>query len=228
MSLGGFAHEPYDWRGITEWMLVHGRNNQRHIIIIPPLFEESNFLRGFIVDIARTLAAKGIGSWLPDLPGTGESLRPLKETGWEDMRGAIAAAGDAVTAKVGSLPHIVSFRGGALLGDAVNGRSWWSYAPASGASILRHLRRAQIISDGENDIQTSVSDDYFYAGYEIAPALHDALEGAVELPVNGPRRTPPAPAGTPLWHRAEPARDPGLSAMLADDIASWIAACDAR
>ena len=43
--------------------------------------------------------------------------------------------------------------------------------------------------------------------------------------------TDPKPAdrhvpGTPLWRRAEPDNDPALAAILADDIADWIAACE--
>jgi hypothetical protein len=43
--------------------------------------------------------------------------------------------------------------------------------------------------------------------------------------------TDPKPAdrhvpGIPLWRRAEPDNDPALAALLADDIADWIATCE--
>ncbi|MCI1143823.1 hypothetical protein MOP88_18565 [Sphingomonas sp. WKB10] len=42
----------------------------------------------------------------------------------------------------------------------------------------------------------------------------------------------PAPAdrhvdAAPLWRRAEPGDNPALAELLADDIAAWIAACEA-
>jgi hypothetical protein len=228
VTSGGFRYEPYHWRGTTEWMLVHGASNTDQVILIPSLFEEMNFLRGFIVDIARALLARGIGSWLPDLPATGESLRPLRDTSWADWRSAIRAAGEAVAAHAGVRPHVASFRGGALLGDAVDARSWWSYAPATGASLLRRLERARLISEMENDVEEAEQPEYLYAGYELSAAMLNDLQSAAEAPVGGPHRTVPAGGGTPLWHRIEPGRDPELSALLADDIADWIATCDGR
>lgn len=231
MTAGGFRHEPFDCRGATEWILVHGGNDSPQVLLIPPLFEEMNYLRRFIVDIAHALAAQGIGSWLPDLPGTGESLRHLRDIDWEDWRGAVRAVGKAIGSRVGTLPHVASFRGGTLLGDAVEARSWWSYAPATGASLLRHLRRTQLISDLENHRQNIVEQTEiasFCGGYELSFAMREALSVAVELPVNGPRRAIPAGPGTPLWRRSEPGRDPELSALLAHDITLWIAACDGR
>ena len=49
------------------------------ILFVPPLFEEMNRTRALIAAIMRALAARGYGCWLPDLPGTGESLRALGE-----------------------------------------------------------------------------------------------------------------------------------------------------
>lgn len=230
MIVAGFRYLPYEWSGGIEWMLVHEANNGPQVILIPPFFEEMNFLRGFLVDIARSLSAKGVGSWLPDLPGTGESLLHLRDIGWDDWREAIRAASETVAASVGSRPHVASFRGGALLCDMVDARSWWSYAPATGASLLRYLQRTQLISDIENDqeepdIETEIA---FHGGYELSRPMRDALDVAIEPPVDGPRRMVPAGPGTPLWRRAEPGRDPELSALLADDIATWIATCADR
>ena len=231
MTVQGFRHEPYDWRGQTEWMFSLGASEGPQAIILPPLFEEMNFTRAFIVDIARGLAAAGIGSWLPDLPGTGESLRDLATIGWDDWRDAAHGIGETIMALTDSRPHVVALRGGALLADAIEGRSWWSFAPASGASLLRQLQRTQIVTDRDRK-QAEPSDPErisIYAGYPISAAMRTGLTGA-EIPVlPSPHRAAPAELlddRAKLWRRAEPGRDPELAAKLADDIAHWIATCE--
>lgn len=230
MTDAGFRHLSYQWSGGTEWMLVHEAKYDPQIIIIPPLFEELNLLRGFTVDFARALAARGIASWLPDLPGTGESLRELRDIGWEDWRGALHAAGEAVASHTGAAPFVASFRGGVLLSDAVEARGWWSFAPATGASLLRHLQRIQLISNIENDLEDhdNKRESSYFGGYELSLPMRDALRSAIVPPVNGPSRIVPAGSGTPLWRRAEPGRDPELSDLLAEDIAAWTASCAGR
>ncbi len=64
----------YDWPGGREAMLRFGPTNGPVMIVAPPLFEEANRTRAFVVTILRALAERGIASALPDLPGTGESL----------------------------------------------------------------------------------------------------------------------------------------------------------
>src|SRR3954469_12418228 len=64
----------YDWAGGREAMLRFGPDTGPVVIAAMPLFEEANRTRAFIVTILRALAAQGIASALPDLPGTGESL----------------------------------------------------------------------------------------------------------------------------------------------------------
>ena len=230
MSASEFRYLPYLWRGQPEWMLVHGFKNSHQAIILAPLFEELNFTRTFTADIARALAKRGIGSWLPDLPGTGESLHKLSDIGWDDWRDAARIAGETVATATGSKPHIVALRGGALLSDAVDGRSRWSFAPVAGASLLRHLQRAQLISHRNYATQDILLDHeiFEYTGYELSANLRDGLQTA-EPPASADRdRIAPVEEGAMLWRRAEPGRDRELSIALADDIAAWIASCDAR
>ncbi|MCU6455443.1 hypothetical protein LPN01_15280, partial [Sphingomonas sp. A2-49] len=42
-----------------------------------------------------------------------------------------------------------------------------------------------------------------------------------------PRAADRAINAAPLWRRSEPGNDPALAETLADDIAAWIAACEA-
>jgi hypothetical protein len=214
-------------------MLAHGNSDNEQAIIISPIFEEMNFTRTFVADMARELSARGVGSWIPDLPGTGESLRELGELGWEDWRGAARAAGEAVAAQCGRKPHVVGLRGGALLGDAIDGLSWWSFATESGASLLRHLQRTQLISDQNNDVQISDIKDQTtcYAGYPLSPAMRGVLEAGEARRRPTPHRMAPPElqdARPKLWRMAEPGRDRELSAALAADIADWIATCEPR
>jgi pimeloyl-ACP methyl ester carboxylesterase len=219
-----FRFETYAWRDERENILVHGFNNDAHLIVMPPLFEELNLLRAFIGDVARLLAGRGIACWLPDLPGTGESLRALEDISWQDWRDAARTAGARIEAITGAAGHVAAFRGGALLADAVPGRSCWAYAPAEGADLLRYLKRVQAISDLENGSEAAD-----LAGYNLSSELRAELEAAKVVPSPVPTRSLRADAfGThaPLWHRGEPGRDHALSAAIADDIAEWIAQCD--
>lgn len=205
----------YRWRGGEEFVFRLGVNCPRQAIVSPALFEEANRTRRLVVTLMRQLEARGIGTSLPDLPGTGESLASLAETSFEDWREALACAAEAVGATM-----MLSLRGGALLDDAA-GLPCWRLAPAEGASVVRDLERAGAIGGGR-----------LLAGYEIAPAMLDALRTAT---VQGEARTvrlesDQAPAdlrlpGAPLWRRAEPDEDPALADALADDIARWAGTC---
>jgi hypothetical protein len=207
-------------------LLAHGPQEIQQAIILPPLFDELNYTRGFIVDIMRALSALNIGTWLPDLPGTGESPHPLDSIGWDDWLDAARVAGEAVAAQSGARPHVIALRGGNLLAHAVNGRSCWSFAPASGASLLRQLQRAQLISDKRNiDHQ---SDMNVYMGYTLSADMQFALENMGEPTPLSPLHVREASSTEMLWRRAEPARAPELSTALAAEIAQWIATCEAR
>ena len=129
--------------GDGEAMLGFGPAEGPQLLILQPLFEEMNRTRALIVAIARGLAARGIGCRLPDLPGTGESTQALDTLGWLDWRDAVtaAAAGAAIS---GTL----SFRGGALLDDAIDAPHW-RLAPTSGRSLLSDLRRSALASGSD-------------------------------------------------------------------------------
>ncbi len=211
-------------------MLVHHSHNNLHAIVIPPLFEELNFTRAFVADIARALAGRGITTWLPDLPGTGESPRVLGNIGWEDWRDAARTAGEVIAARIGSKPHVIALRGGTLLSDAVDGQSWWSFAPCAGASLLRHLQRTQLISDHRIIHEQSENEQYLfeYAGYPLSAAMQDGLGVATPAALPHPHRIAPIQSTAMPWRRAEPGRDPALSMALAADITGWIVQCERR
>lgn len=224
MSADSFRFGPYVWRGGREWMLARGPRCGAQVLLICPLFEETNFTRTLLGEIGRGLAGRGIGTWLPDLPGTGESALPLASIGWDDWRDAARAAGEAVTAVTGTRPFTCAFRGGALLDDAVAATARWRYAPAGGDALLRQLRRTQLVADHEAGL-AAVTEGAIVelAGYRLSTALREGLAASTPAAV-ADREVPAMPDGTP-WRRAEPSGNRILSELLADDICEWIATC---
>jgi hypothetical protein len=186
------------------------------LLFLPPLFEEMNRTRALLATVMRALAAQGFECWLPDLPGTGESERPLEEVSWQEWREAAAAAIEAAGAVASA-----SLRGGALLDEAAPAR--WRFAPATGASLARDLSRAGLMTEGGG-------------GYAPSPALLDPL--ATAEPAAGARlrtvrlSTDRAEAdlkleGPPLWRRAEPQNSYELAEAMASDISQWVRSCGA-
>ena len=80
-----------------------------------PLFEEANRTRAFMVSILRALAARGIASARPDLPGQGESMVPTGDATLASLRQAFAAVPGGYT---------LAIRSGALL-DAGERKGRW-------------------------------------------------------------------------------------------------------
>ncbi len=211
MTGGGLHYCRYRSGGRDEWMMRIGDGPA--LLFLPPLFEEMNRTRALIAATMRALAADGFGCWLPDLPGTGESERPLEEVAWPDWRGAAAAAFEASGAVAA-----VSLRGGVLLDGAAPAR--WRFAPATGASLARDLARAGLMTEGGG-------------GYAPSPALLEPLAEA-EPAAGGRLRTVRLATdraeadlkleGPPLWRRAEPQNSPELAEAMASDISQWVRA----
>ncbi len=203
--------------------MVIGSPHAPPILFLPPLFEEMNRTRALIADLMRRMAARGYGCWLPDLPGTGESERALETIGWEQWRGAVAAAA-AELGHGGKLAAVASIRGGCLLDDVVPADCAWRFAPVAGSSLVRDLSRAGLTSGGGT------------AGYAPAELLLRPLERAEPVEIVRLRtlrlesdraeadRKVDAP---PLWRRAEPETSSELSALLADDLLKWVGRCGA-
>jgi pimeloyl-ACP methyl ester carboxylesterase len=226
----------YDWAGGREAMIRFGPNTGPVVVAVLPLFEEANRTRSFVSGLLRRLADRDIACVLPDLPGQGESLVPTENAmlaGWRTAlsSAAIAAAGDRPI-------HILSFRGGALLDHDVKAASRWQLAPAKGEALVRELLRTSAAAGARVDIDLDNYNDEGSAVTIAGNALSRTLlrdlnaadcvrEGAVRVlrletdPAVADRKV----AGAPLWRQSEPGDDPALAALLADDIAGWIARC---
>jgi hypothetical protein len=199
----GLRFDTYDWNGGREAMLRFGPDSGPIVIAALPLFEEANRTRQFTCTILRTLADHGIGSILPDFPGTGESLVATVDAKLSDQRRAYSE----LNQQLGAHGYALSIRSGALLDADVAGR--WHLAPQTGSDLVRDLectRAATGKSDRGNE----------YAGNRLAPEMLAELRDAVPCE-NGryrvvrlntdPRAADATYARAPLWRRSEPGKD---------------------
>lgn len=204
-----------------EFMLAYGPLSGPQLMILQPLFEEMNRCRAMVAGTCRLLAERGIGTWLPDLPGTGESPCALETVDWEDWLRAVEAAAQVVHAETGTEPSTFALRGGALL-DQPTIRPALRLAPTSGRSLLSDLRRSALASG---------SDTAHPAGYKLAPSLAQALAAAEPAPLGNIRTirlfADDRPAdrridGQPLWRRPEPAIDATTVRAIGEEIVAWM------
>jgi hypothetical protein len=225
----GFDRYPVDNK--DEWMMRIGAADAPPILLIAPLFEELNRTRALIAALMRNLAAQGYGCWLPDLPGTGESERPLEEVSWALWRDAARSAGAFVSASGGRSPVVASLRGGCLIDEAVPAPRYWRFAPAEGASLARDLFRSSLVAATEQ--KQDVSD---LAGYPVPTHLLDDLGKSFPHPLENVRYVRLESdradadlkvAGPALWRRSEPGTSPPLAEALANDLPSWCERCGA-
>ena len=226
----------YDWAGGREAMIRFGPSTGAVVVAVLPLFEEANRTRTFVSGVLRRLAERDIAGALPDLPGQGESLVPTENAMLAGWRTALASA---AVAAAGERPvHILSCRGAALLDHGVKAASRWQLAPAKGEALVRELLRISAAAGNRIDIDLDNYNDeggaVTIAGNALSRTLLRDLnaadcvrEGAVRVvrletdPAVADRKI----AGAPLWRQSEPGDDPALAAVLADDIADWIARC---
>lgn len=213
----------YDWPGGQEALWRFGPDTGPVVVMLLPPFEEANRTRTFAVGLLRALAARGVASVLPDLPGQGESLLPTEAATLADWRAAVTALVSAIDRPVIG----AAIRAGALFDTDADLAGRWHLAPQSGAALVRELGRIA----GRIDRSAATVD---IAGNRIATALLDELDAATPCDTH-PRRvvrlgTDPKDAdlridAAPLWRRAEPGDDPALAGQLAEDLAAWSRAC---
>lgn len=229
------AFSSYNFDGRDELCLMAGADHEVRVLLIPPLFDEMNRMRHMLVDVMMLLDDRGIGSLLPDLPGSNESLFPQDQA-------SLTVWKDALTACAGALGHparIASFRGGCLVDSFAQAGQRWRLTPAKGSSLLRTMMRTRIASDKEMGLTTSMaelteaatSQPILLAGNRIGPAMFAELQEAKPAETGDFRvarlETDSQPAdarlaGSALWLRAEPDADSVLSRAIADDLASWV------
>jgi hypothetical protein len=210
---------------LEELAVAFDRDRAARLLIVPALFEEMNRTRRFLVETQRALDAAGIDSFLPDLPGCNESLQAFSAQSLGSWRDAMADAARHFRAA-----HVLAVRGGALVFPT--SLPGWVLEPVKGASILRQLLRARVLSareaglkeDSAELLETGRNNGLELAGYRLGAALVAGLDAAVPQD-EGQRviRQSELGAGA-LWLRSEPGEDPAQSAALARIIAAEIAA----
>lgn len=220
--------KPFGWpcprpggASASELALGVDRGHAARLLIIPALFDEANKLRRLTVEVMRRLDAAGIDCFLPDLPGTNESLGMLEDQTLASWREAMAAAASHFQAS-----HFLAIRGGGLL--APTGLPGWLYAPVNGASVLRQMLRARSIAAREAGREEALpeltkraeSEGIELAGYRLSAALFTELNSA--MPPVAPNLSTidqDMLDGPGLWLRAEPDE----SRTQADALAAVIA-----
>ena len=205
----------YESGGATEWMIARGPTAGPQILILQPLFEEMNRCRAILAGVQRGLAAAGVGSWLVDLPGTGESARALETVRFRDWRSAVSDAA-AVVAAAGAPLAVGAVRGGCLLDDAIEAPRW-RLSPVAGASLVRDLTRA--IPGGDR-----APFGGYPASERLIQTLADAepLGGARTVRLNDAGDADHRIAAAPPWRRGEPAADAPLAAAMTADLVAWL------
>ncbi|MDB5582763.1 MAG: hypothetical protein JWR80_7939 [Bradyrhizobium sp.] len=220
-------------------MLRFGPANGPVVIAALPLFEEANRTRAFVVTILRQLALRGFAGALPDLPGMGESLIETEQATVPHWIEAFKFAAEALRPTYDTV-HVISFRGGALVDRDAVADTRWHFSPLTGTIVTRDLGRVALAAAKEAGTPfdpatlTSPGATIEIAGTRLTRKLLGEIERAepassapirtVRLqtdPLNADRHVP----GTPLWRRSDPDNDSSLAALLADDIAGWIASC---
>lgn len=217
------ANWPAPGDGGEEYALAFDRGRVRRLLVVPAPFDEANKLRRFTVETMRALDAAGIDSFLPDLPGCNESLAPLAAqtlAGWREVMQAAARHFGAT--------HWLAIRGGCLC--APDGEQTASFAPSSGAAILRAMLRAHVLSEREAGRETSreealalgLCEGLTLGGHTLSATMITELEAA-QCEDGAHQIAQTTLGGAGLWLRAEPADDPAQSQALAAAVQAWLA-----
>lgn len=188
-----------------------------------------------LVDVMRRLAKYDIGSVLPDLPGTNESLLPRDHATLSIWRESLQSCHKSF----GNINSIASFRGGCLIDGIVPEQHHWRFSPVDGQRLLRAMMRTRIASDKEAGKTSTISDlnrqaaseTLNLAGNAVNPDMFSELQAAQPVDLANVRlvrlNSDPKPAdgkidGSALWLRAEPESDQELAEAISKDISEWI------
>lgn len=217
MILASYPCPLPDGSSAADYALGFDRDCSQRLLIIPALFDEGHRMRRLCVDVMRRLDGSGIASFLPDLPGTNESIADLSSLSLGDWGAAVSSAANHFRAS-----HVLAIRGGGLL--APPGLPGWVYGPVKGESLLRTMIRARILASqeaereetGDGLLTQAQEGGIDLAGYRLSANMIQQLQTAQPVPL--PEIGPDLVEGSPLWLRAEPETD----ANQADALAAYL------
>jgi exosortase A-associated hydrolase 2 len=162
-------------------------------VYLHPFAEEMNRSRRMAALAARALAAQGVAVLQIDLLGCGDSSGDFADARWDAWRADVALALDWLQARCGVRPGLWGLRLGALLAlDCARRRDCarlllWQPVH-SGAHYLTQFLRLQLAADMLDQQQAARNGTAALratlrngaplevAGYQLAPALADALD----------------------------------------------------
>jgi len=210
---------------LEEAAVAFDKDRTARLLIVPPLFEEMNRTRRFLIQTQRALDGAGIDSFLPDLPGCNENPQAFSAQSLGSWRDAMMAAARHFRAT-----HVLALRGGALVFPT--SLPGWVLEPIKGASILRQLLRARVVSareagraeDSAELLERGRNEGLHLAGYRLSAALVAGLDAAVPQDEGQRIIRQSELGGGGLWLRSEPGEDPAQSAALARIITAEITA----
>ena len=229
-----FAHYVHDGR--EEAIVQTGPvDAPRHLLIIPPLFDEMNRMRRTLILAMRDAAGRGLTCSLIDLPGCHESMAEMAAQTLDHWRRAAAAAAHSCGAT-----HVVSVRGGGLIDSGVP-LPRWRLSPVAGAPLIKAMLRTRIAAEKEagraittDDLRAMAAKDgvITLGGTTVSQAMWDALESAtidsedaLRTVQVGAEAGPDTLIGRALWMRAEPGEDTAMASAMAADWDAWSGAC---
>ena len=201
-----------------EYALAFDQARAKRLLIVPALFDEANRLRRFTVEVMRRLDGAGIDAFLPDLPGTNESLQHLESLEPQDWCDAMAAAD-----RLFGATHVLGIRGGCLF--TPDTLPVIHYAPVKAGSVLRQMLRARMLSAREAGreetreglMKVALAQGIELAGHRLGPEFIRQFEPMIpadDVTVVAQDSV----GGSGLWLRAEP----GESGSQADALAAAI------
>ena len=207
-----------------EYALTFDRGRSKRLLIVPALFDETNRMRRFTVEVMRRLDGAGIDSFLPDLPGTNESQQPLSIQSTEDWRDAMGAASLHFGAT-----HALGIRGGCLFTPGRLPRA--HYACAKASSILRQMIRARILSSREAGVEEKrealmehgLCEGLELAGYSLGAEFLREFDMLQAAPLDSVIEIGQDQiGGSGLWLRAEPGESREQADALAASLSVWL------
>lgn len=210
--------------GSREYALSFDHDRAIRLLVVRGLFDEGNKLRHFTVELMRRLDKSGVDCFLPDLPGTNESLEPLEDQTLESWRDCMVEASRQFSAT-----HVLAIRGGALIAPVHLPNI--HYAPASGASLLRAMLRAQVMiareagkeETREDMFERGQAEGLRLAGYGMSPDMISGLQIA-EIPHESAIEIAQGDVGGGgLWLRSEPSHDDNQADRLASLVLALLA-----